>query len=206
LAGIKGLAARVAVPRAEVLTYMEYELIRSNRKTLAVEIKSDGRVIVRAPMRVSKRYIESFLDDKSEWIRVHRAKVLARKAQEEANPIPALTDAQLRGLKKRASVVIPERVAYFAPLVGVDYGTITIRSQKTRWGSCSSKGNLNFNCLLLLAPPQVLDYVVVHELCHRKQMNHSPRFWAEVAKVIPDYKTSVRWLKENGGQLMHLIT
>ena len=184
---------------------MEYELIRSKRKTMAIEIKSDGRVIVRAPMRMPKREIERFVCEKSDWIRVHRAKVLARQAQEQANPVSALTDAQLRGLKKRASVVIPERVAYFAPLVGVTYGNITIRSQKTRWGSCSAKGNLNFNCLLLLAPPEVLDYVVVHELCHRKQMNHSPRFWAEVARVMPGYKTQVRWLRENGGRLMLLI-
>ena len=184
---------------------MEYELIRSRRKTLAVEIRPDGQVLVRAPLRLPRREIERFLMEKSDWIRVHRAEVLARKAQEEANPVPALTDAQLRGLKKSASIVIPERVAHFAALVGVDYGRITIRSQKTRWGSCSAKGDLNFNCLLLLAPPEVLDYVVVHELCHRKQMNHSPRFWAEVARVIPDYKAKVKWLKENGGRLMLLI-
>jgi predicted metal-dependent hydrolase len=89
--------------------------------------------------------------------------------------------------------------------VGVDYRRITIRSQKTRWGSCSSSGNLNFNCLLLLAPPEVLDYVVVHELCHRKEMNHSPRFWAEVGRVLPDYKKRNKWLKENGSRLMLLI-
>jgi predicted metal-dependent hydrolase len=96
-------------------------------------------------------------------------------------------------------------VQYFAPLVGVDYRRITIRSQKTRWGSCSSSGNLNFNCLLLLAPPEVLDYVVVHELCHRKEMNHAPRFWAEVGRVLPDYKKRNKWLKENGSRLMLLI-
>ena len=107
-------------------------------------------------MRCPRRDIERFLLEKSDWIAQHRAKVLARREQEEANPVSALTDVQLRGLKKRATLVIPERVAHFAPLVGVDYGSITIRSQKTRWGSCSSKGNLNFNCLLLLAPPEVL--------------------------------------------------
>ena len=122
-----------------------------------------------------------------------------------AEGLPVRKDREFCRLKKRASIVISERVAHFAPLVGVDYGRITIRSQKTRWGSCSSKGDLNFNCLLLLAPPEVLDYVVVHELCHRKQMNHSPRFWAEVARIIPDYKTKVKWLKENGGRLMLLI-
>ena len=184
---------------------MEYELIRSRRKTLAVEIRPDGQVLVRAPLRLPRREIERFLMEKSDWIRVHRAKVLQRRAQEEANPVSSLTKEQLRTLKKRAAAAISERVEYFAPIVGVTYGNITIRSQKTRWGSCSSKGNLNFNCLLLLAPPEVLDYVVVHELCHRKQMNHSPLFWAEVERVLPDYKASVRWLKQNGRRLMHLI-
>ena len=146
-------------------------------------------------MRCPRRDIERFIWEKSDWIAEHRAKVLARREQEEANPVSALTDVQLRGLKKRAALVIPERVAHFAPLVGVDYGSITIRSQKT----------LNFNCLLLLAPPEVLDYVVVHELCHRKQMNHSPRFWAEVGRVLPDYKIRVKWLKENGSRLMLLL-
>ena len=89
-----------------------------------------------------------------------------------------------------------------APLVGVSYGGITIRAQKTRWGSCSSKGNLNFNCLLLLAPAEVLDYVVVHELCHRREMNHSPKFWAEVERVLPDYDARRKWLKENGPGLI----
>jgi predicted metal-dependent hydrolase len=184
---------------------MEYELIRSRRKSISVEIKQDGRIIVRAPLRLPKWEIERFLLEKQEWIRSHRTRILKRNAEQEAHPIPALTDAQLRDLKKRASVVIPERVQYFAPLVGVDYGRITIRSQKTRWGSCSSSGNLNFNCLLLLAPPEVLDYVVVHELCHRKEMNHSPRFWAEVGRVLPDYKKRNKWLKENGSRLMLLI-
>ena len=93
-------------------------------------------------------------------------------------------------------------MAYYAPAVGVTYDRITIRSQRTRWGSCSSRGNLNFNCLLMLAPEKVVDYVVVHELCHRKEMNHSPRFWAEVERILPDYRQSKRWLKENGQSLM----
>ena len=93
-------------------------------------------------------------------------------------------------------------MAYYAPIVGVSYGRITIRSQRSRWGSCSSNGNLNFNCLLMLVPPGVLDSVVVHELCHRKEMNHSPRFYAEVLRVLPDYRERDRWLKENGAMLM----
>ena len=113
-------------------------MIRSRRKTLSVEIKPDGRIIVRAPMRYPKREIERFLLEKSEWIRAHRARILKRQEQQEAYPIPALTDAQLRDLKRRAAKVIPGRVQYFAPLVGVDYGRISIRSQKTRGGTCAS--------------------------------------------------------------------
>ena len=184
---------------------MEYELIRSKRKTLAVQIKPDGSVVVRAPLRYPQREIDRFLRDRADWIRVHREKMLKRQAEKEEHRVNALTDAQLRDLKRRASIAFPERIAYFAPLVGVTYGRITIRSQKTRWGSCSAAGNLNFNCLLLLAPPEVLDYVVVHELCHRKFMNHSPRFWAEVARVMPDYKAHRKWLRENGPRLMVLI-
>ena len=113
-----------------------------------------------------------------------------------------LTDEQLQVLARQARQTIPERVAHFAPLVGVTYGRITIRSQHTLWGSCSSKGNLNFNCLLMLTPPEVLDYVVVHELCHRKEMNHSARFWAEVEHVLPDYEIQRKWLRENGTALI----
>ena len=105
-------------------------------------------------------------------------------------------------LAKKAAQWIPERVARYAGQMGVSYGRITIRCQRSRWGSCSSKGNLNFNYLLLLAPPEVLDYVVVHELCHRKEMNHSPGFWAEVERVMPDYRIQKQWLKDNGTQLM----
>jgi predicted metal-dependent hydrolase len=88
----------------------------------------------------------------------------------------------------------------------VSYGRITIRNQKTRWGSCSGKGNLNFNCLLMLAPPEVLDYVVVHELCHRREMNHSPRFWALVEQVLPDWRQRRQWLKTHGDALMRRMT
>ena len=92
-----------------------------------------------------------------------------------------------------------------APIVGVNCGRITIRAQKSRWGSCSAKGNLNFNCLLMLCPEEVRDYVVVHELCHRKELNHSDRFWNEVRQLLPSYDSARKWLKTNGVSLIRRI-
>ena len=113
-----------------------------------------------------------------------------------------LTAKELELLTAQAKQVFPEKVARYAKEMGVTYGRVTIRHQKTRWGSCSSLGNLNFNCLLLFAPDAVQDYVVIHELCHRKEMNHSDKFWREVANVMPDYKVHKKWLKENGRKIM----
>ena len=116
-----------------------------------------------------------------------------------------LTEQELSVLHDQAKMVIPLRVAYFAPIIGVTYQHITIRHQKTRFGSCSSKGNLNFNCLLMLAPWEVLDYVVVHELCHRRVMNHSSAFWAEVERYMPEYRSHRKWLKDHGGELIRRL-
>lgn len=92
----------------------------------------------------------------------------------------------------------PGAGALYAEKLGVTYGRITIRCQKSRWGSCSSRGDLSFNCTLMKCPPEALDSVVAHELCHRKEMNHSARFYAEVLRVFPDYPKWHRWLKETG--------
>ena len=113
-----------------------------------------------------------------------------------------MTDADIRALADRARREIPPRVFRAAQAMGVTYGRITIRNQTGRWGSCSSTGNLNFNCLLMLAPESVLNYVVVHELCHRKHMDHSPAFWQEVARMLPDYKKEEAWLKGEGRVLL----
>lgn len=104
-------------------------------------------------------------------------------------------------LSERALIRIRERLAFFAPRVGRTPGRITIREQKTRWGSCSAKGNLNFNWKLIMTPPQVLDYVVVHELCHLWAFDHSPRFWALVERQIPDYRAWKKWLKDHAEDL-----
>ncbi len=182
------------------------QIIRSSRRTLSLQVRHDGQILVRAPKNASLREIEAFVRKNSDWLKKHLAMVEKQKAEEAANPVVPLTMDEIRSLADRAMRIIPERTAYFAPLVGVTYGRITIRNQKTRWGSCSARGNLNFNCLLMLAPPEVLDYVIVHELCHRKEMNHSPRFWAQVASVIPDYKIREKWLKTEGTKLMRRMT
>lgn len=181
---------------------MDITVIKSNRKTVAIQVNTDLTVTVRAPRRATKKDIERILKEKEPWIRKHIEQMRVKKAQYESVEVHYLTNEEMKELADKALRYIPERVAYFAQIVGVTYGRITIRNQKTRWGSCSSKGNLNFNCLLMLTPPEVIDYVVVHELCHRKEMNHSKAFWNEVEKVCPNYKESVRWLKESGSQVM----
>ena len=184
---------------------MKVTVIRSNRKTVAIQVNSDLSVTVRAPRSVSEKDIEEILKKKEAWISKHIEKIKEAKERFEAEPTEKLTREKVIALAEEALKVIPERVEYFAKVIGVTYGKITIRNQKTRWGSCSSKGNLNFNCLLMLAPPEVLDYVVVHELCHRRQMNHSKAFWLEVEKVLPDYKEARKWLKEEGSQMITLF-
>ena len=182
---------------------MEYELIRSRRKSLCAEIKGN-KLIIRAPLRAADEDISRFLSKNRKWIETHLAKAQAR--EQAKGSCHHLTTDELRALADKARKVIPARAAHYAPLIGVTYGRITIRNQRTRWGSCSSKGNLNFNCLLVLAPPGVLDSVVVHELCHRKEMNHFDQFYAEVLRVFPDYWKWNQWLKENGGLLMAMMT
>ena len=174
----------------------DVEIIRSRRRTLSLELRRDGRAVLRAPLWVSEREIRRFLAKSEPWLAARRQKLADHPAQEP------LSERELKALKSRGKAVFAEKAAYFAPLVGVGYGRVSVRSQRTKWGSCSSRGDLSFNCLLLLAPEEVLDYVVVHELCHRLEMNHSPRFWQQVARVLPDCAQRRRWLRDNGGALL----
>ena len=181
-----------------------YELVRSDRKTCQIQVKSDGRIIVRAPRRMPEKHIERFVSEKSDWIEKVQKKL--SDAKEQLDGAEPLSPEEIKRLSKEALDYIPKRVEYFAPIVGVEYGRITVRNQKTRWGSCSGKKNLNFNCLLMLTNEKVIDYVVVHELCHLKEMNHSKDFWAEVERVLPDYKASRAWLKANGSAIIGRMT
>ena len=177
---------------------MQYELIYSKRKTLAVQIRADGSVVVRAPLRMPHYQIEWFLGEQQDWI---LRTIEKQKAAYAAPKISAQLGPQEReAMIRKAEETLTARTAYFAEQMGVTYGRITIREQKTRWGSCSNKGNLNYNWKLILMPSEILDYVVVHELAHRKEMNHSARFYAVVAEQIPDYAVRQKWLRMHGGQ------
>lgn len=183
------------------MKYKNYdvELIRSSRKTIAIEIHPDLRIKVRAPLRTPQYRIMEFLKEKEHWIDLHLEKMRQRQeSNADQMSRTSLSEEEIKQLTELAKQVIPQRVAFFARQMDVTYGRITIRNQKTRWGSCSQAGNLNFNCRLMTMPPEILDYVVVHELCHRKQMNHSRTFWEEVEKVLPDYRVTRQWLKQNG--------
>ena len=175
------------------------EIVKEKRRTFSITIQ-DGTVIAKVPSGTPDDQIRSFLLKHKRWIRIHGEKAArSLQAAREAGP---LSVKEIRLLAKQAAEVIPQRVQYYASLMGVTYGRITIRNQKTRWGSCTKDGNLNFNCLLMLCPPEVIDAIVVHELAHRKEMNHSPRFYREIEKVYPEYDKWNRWLKENGTVLL----
>ena len=179
---------------------MEYQMriIRSKRRTVVIQITRDGEIVARAPRFMPEKEIKKFAEKHGEWIEKNLTKILADKENAE----PAFSDEEIRELVKKARRVIPEKVATFAEKMGVSWGKISIRKQTTVWGSCSMSGNLSFNCLLMLMPESVVDYVVVHELAHRIQMNHSRLFWAEVEKMMPDYKLRRDWLKKEGGKYL----
>lgn len=183
-------------------------VVKSRRKTLGITVDEQAQVTVRIPLSASVRSGMEYAQEKSGWImekvllqreRGQRRERIAARSEEDMSP------AQRQALRKRyiaaAHTYFPQRCAYYAGLLGVTYGKIRIAEQKTRWGSCSTSGTLSFNWKLMLAPPRVLDYVVIHELCHLIEMNHSKRFWSLVESVMPEYKEYRKWLKENGDTL-----
>lgn len=178
----------------------EYTLIRSARKTVGLSVGRGGQVIVRAPYGFPKGRIDGFVSENAGWIEKQREKLA--KERREADERGVLTPAEVRSLAARMKLALPEKLERYSAALGVRYGRVTIRCQRSKWGSCTAKGNLNFNCLLMLAPEAVLDYVVIHELCHLRHMDHSKAFWAEVASLDPDHKAHRKWLRENGGALL----
>lgn len=179
---------------------------KSHRKSYALEIKPGGAVTMKVPLHPSKQFMTQFLMDKEKWIKLKYKKQCEVELYKNEH---VMSEQQKKALEERyrsaAKEYIPKRVAYYQTYVGAGYEKITIRDQKTRWGSCSSKGTLSFNWRLMLAPPTVLDYVVVHELCHLIHMNHSKAFWLAVEEIMPDYREHRNWLKENGNKLQFFM-
>ena len=177
-----------------------YLIIRSNRRPLAIQVSTSGQVTVRTPHTMPESTIDNFLIQKESWILKHLAHATPAPANAPDENHP-LSDFRRSYYMESARKIFKRKTVFYARKMNVTYGRITIREQKTRWGSCTSEGNLNFNWRLIFAPENVLDYVIVHELAHRKEMNHSPAFYAVVASVMPEYKTYEKWLKDNGRTL-----
>ncbi|NLI59245.1 MAG: M48 family metallopeptidase [Clostridium sp.] len=230
---------------------IQYKIVRSNRKTVAIQLLEDGNVKVSAPFSVTKKQIDEIIKDKISWIlkkqeelkRIYIEKNIDRKfedgekisylgkefslkiikAKEYIQPKVVIDNDNMviyinekfidkdakenirniikKWLVERFRDVAVDRIKKYSFLIGVNPTKITIREQKTRWGSCSSKGNINLNWKLVMAPMEVIDYVIVHELCHMIEMNHSKNYWNIVSTVMPDYKNHRKWLKENGHKL-----
>lgn len=180
----------------------DFTLIRSRRKTVAIQIMPDLSILVRAPGKMPISRIREFIAQKERWITSSRQRM---KSISASMPADKLTPEEIQHLKQQAAVDLTARTEHFAKCLHVNFGKITVRCQTSRWGSCSGEGNLSFNCLLMFMPEAIRDYVVVHELCHRKHMNHSPAFWNTVAEILPDYRQSKSWLKENGFSLIARI-
>lgn len=230
-----------------MVNYMQYQLIKSKRKTVAISFDGDGNLIVKAPWFVSDHEIDAFVRSKADWIEAASARLEREREKKEASRLklengdilPYLGERRvlsvIREDRKRARVtcamerlllflpydadyeyrrnalekwyrkeaagIIREKAEEYAVLLKVAFEDIRIKDQKSRWGSCSGKGNLNFNWRLVMAPEPVLDYVVIHELCHLRHMDHSEHFWSLVASLCPAYKQYRKWLKEHGESL-----
>ena len=171
----------------------QIRIIRSKRKTVALEIRPDLSVLVRAPYWMADWQIRKFVDEKSDWLYAHLREMEQKQKLEAARPKAApLNPGELQVLADEALRIIPERVRFYAPVVGVTYGRITIRNQRTRWGSCSSKGHINLSLYLMILPLRLSDYVLLHELCHTQEMNHGPRFWTLMDKVTQQQSGTLR--------------
>ena len=174
-------------------------VIPSDRKSISIRITPEKDILVRVPKWLTKKQLSAFLAEKQDWILKTLASIpepLSLSVRDK-NRLAALE----KRYRKAAKEYIPARVMYYRQFTGGSYERVVIRDQKTRWGSCSSNGTLSFNYRLMLAPPAILDYVVVHELCHLKHMNHSSAFWQAVGDVLPDYKERRDWLKRHGAEL-----
>ena len=170
-----------------------YRLIRSRRRTASICVTPQGEVVVRAPMRMPLSQIEDFVGEKRSWI---ERTVMKQKQTAAQRKQIRLSPEQVKEVRRLAGEDLAARVRRFEPMMGVRCSAVKISGAKTVWGSCSSKGTINFTYRLWFAPEPLRDYVVVHELAHLIEMNHSERFWSQVERVMPDYRQRRRLLRE----------
>ena len=176
----------------DILSPMEsYELIRSRRKTLALEITKDCRVMVRAPLGLSQAKIDAFVGRHTDWIHTH----LEQQRQRMASAPPPPTEADITALKAKARAILPGKVAYWSEKMGIRPTGLKITAARKRYGSCSGKNSLCFSCFLMDCPEEAIDLVVVHELCHIREKKHGPRFYALLGQYLPDYKERKKLLR-----------
>ncbi len=171
----------------------EIEIKRSKgMKSLRLSVRADGRIV----LSVSKMYplflIKQFLAGKQAWLEDSLAKIKTRNSLFSIRH----TATEITKYKKQTKILVTERLKYFNQFYNLKYNRIAVRNQSSRWGSCSSKNNLNFNYRLCLLPAELADQVIVHELCHLQEMNHGKNFWALVAKTMPNYKVLEKKLKQ----------
>ena len=213
-----------------------HKIIKTKRKTIALQITGNATLVVRAPITTSLGYIEKIVQKKKNWIEKKQKEILKRserfvskefvdgegflylgeiyKLKFVKNQLEAIVFNKKFFISKNkqnnaksvledwyksmALEKFTQRVDFFAKKSGFRYEKIKLSNAQTRWGSCSSNGNLNLSWNLIMTPLQVIDYVVVHELAHLQHKNHSPRFWTTIKVILPDYEKEKKWLKNNG--------
>lgn len=168
-------------------------IIRSKRKTLALEIDSNACLIIRAPKLMPVFVIKKFIQQKQNWI-IKKQKLIKQRNKQ----IELTKKSTPKISKNKVYKIISQRVKYYSSISNLKYNKINITNAKKRWGSCNAKNNLNFPLRLASASEKIIDYVVVHELCHIKEKNHSKKFWNKVQRLMPDYKKHRKWLKDKG--------
>ena len=184
-----------SIKKADGRGEIRISVIRSARKSLGLEVRDANTVLARIPTRVSDRELKAFVENRRSWILEKTAVMAEREEKRKSTPAPP-PELLSKTDRMKIQLKIGKRVRHYCEAMGVTVGYVTVKNQKTRWGSCSAKGNVNFNYQLAFLPDELLDYVVIHELAHRRHMNHSRAFWAEVEKYCPDYLERREQLKE----------
>ena len=189
------MITELSIKEAAGLGEIRISVIRSARKSLGLEVRDANTVLARIPTRVSDRELKDFVENHRSWILEKTAVMAEREENRKSTPAPP-PELLSKTDRMKIQLKIGKRVRHYCEAMGVTVGYVTVKNQKTRWGSCSAKGNVNFNYQLAFLPDELLDYVVIHELAHRRHMNHSRAFWAEVEKYCPDYLERREQLKE----------